>query len=126
MKAESNSGARTKLESVESGPLHPPATMLFVVVLFTVWGAIIVPLVMLGAMLSERWQAARRLARLDSDAPYETRLRAIHEETRRREVTIRRIAWRDLASPRFVIPAALAVLLDLTRLWQVGTRTSDC
>lgn len=114
MKAESNSGARTKLESVESGPLHPPATMLFVVVLFTVWGAIIVPLVMLGAMLSERWQAARRLARLDSDAPYETRLRAIHEETRGREVTIRRIAWRDLASPRFVIPAALAVLLDLT------------
>lgn len=88
--------------------------MLFLVALFTVWGAIVVPLVMLGALFFERWQAARRLARLVTDAPYETRLRAVREATRSREVTIRRIAWRDLASPRFVIPAALAVLLALT------------
>lgn len=88
--------------------------MLFLVALLTVWGAIVVPLVMLGALFFERWQAARRLARLDSDAPYETRLRAVREATRSREVAIRRIAWRDLASPRFVIPAALAVLLALT------------
>ena len=88
--------------------------MLFPIAFATVWGATIVPLVMLVLLAFERLQAARRLARLDPDAPYETRLQAEHEARQSRSVPTRHIEWRDFASPRAVVPATLALLLALT------------
>ena len=88
--------------------------MLFPIAFATVWGATIVPLVMLVSLAFERLQAARRLARLDHDVPYETRLQAEHEARQSRNVPIRHIEWRDFASPRAVVPATLATLLALT------------
>ena len=88
--------------------------MLFPIAFATVWGATIVPLVMLASLAIERLQAARRLTRLDPDAPYETRLQAEHEARQSRNVPTRHIEWRDLASPRAVVPATLALLLALT------------
>ena len=88
--------------------------MLFPIAFATVWGATIVPLVMLVSLAFERLQAARRLARLDPDAPYETRLQAEHEARQSRSVPTRHIEWRDFASPRAVVPATLAILLALT------------
>ena len=88
--------------------------MLFPIAFATVWGATIVPLVMLVSLAFERLQAARRLARLDPDAPYETRLQAEHEARQSRKVPIRHIEWRDFASPRAILPAMLALLLALT------------
>ena len=88
--------------------------MLFPIAFATVWGATIVPLVMLVLLAFERLQAARRLARLDPDAPYETRLQAEHEARQSRSVPTRHIEWRDFASPRAVVPATLAILLALT------------
>ena len=88
--------------------------MLFPIAFATVWGATIMPLVMLVSLAFERLQAARRLARLDPDAQYETRLQAEHEARQRRNMPTRHIEWRDLASPRAVVPATLAILLALT------------
>lgn len=88
--------------------------MLFTIAFATVWGATIVPLVMLVSLAFERLQAARRLARLDPDAPYETRLQAEHEARQSRNVPTRHIEWCDFASPRAVVPATLATLLALT------------
>ncbi len=88
--------------------------MLFPIAFATVWGATIVPLVMLVSLAFERLQAARRLSRLDPDAPYETRLQAEHEARQSRNVPIRHIEWRDFASPRAVVPATLATFLALT------------
>ena len=88
--------------------------MLFTIAFATVWGATIVPLVMLVSLAFERLQAARRLARLDPDEPYEARLQAEHEARQSRNVPTRHIEWRDFASPRAVVPATLATLLALT------------
>ena len=88
---------------------------MFLLLLYaTVFGAMVVPLIMLGWLLMERRHAARRLARLDTEAPYETRRRAEHEAKQNRNVPTRHIEWRDLASPRAIVPATLATLLALT------------
>lgn len=79
-----------------------------------VWGATIAPLILFGTLLLERRQAARRLAKLDANAPYETRRRAEHEARLGRTLETRRFEWRDLASPRAIVPGVLAVLLALT------------
>ena len=79
-----------------------------------VWGATIAPLILFGTLLLERRQAARRLAKLDADAPYETRRRAEHEARLGRTLETRRFEWYDLASPRAIVPGVLAVLLALT------------
>ena len=88
--------------------------MFYILAILNSWGAMIVPLILFVTLAFERWQAARRLSELDADAPYETRRRAEHAARLGRALETRRFEWRDLASPRAIVPGVLAVLLALT------------
>ena len=83
---------------------------------FVIYGAILVPLILVVLLRLERTRAVRVYAAASDDAPYEVRLRALRVLRMRQPALPRQLRWRDIGVGRLVSLLIIPVL-SVAGMW---------
>ena len=83
---------------------------------FVIYGAILVPLILVVLLRLERTRSVRVYAAASDDAPYEVRLRALRELRMRQPVLPRQLRWRDIGVGRLVSLLIIPVI-SVAGMW---------